>query len=413
MTNNSSSRRKRRPTSNTSSTQRVTVGGISGLVIVIIVLIAQYGFGIDVLQEDTDGSSSGQPVIEQPAVAPPPGNLVAIPGGFDGGWFQIYFTEPENSTPGVYEGSPVENALISWIDGAGSTIDPAIYELKSQPVTDALIAAHDRGVRVRIVTYGEHGMEHPDTTMDQIEDAGIPLESDGFDDDFMHNKFIVIDGLYVWTGSTNVTFNGFYRNNNNAIMIRSSRLAQNYTAEFEELFAGKFGKSSPGDVPNPVISIDGTRIETIFESEGYYPERLIELLRNAHKVEFMAFAFTNSFSNEDRSVSIMDVLVEEVQSGQLDARGIIEASQRSYVEDLVCGGLTIRTDTNPGVFHHKVFIIDDSIVAVGSFNFSRSASNSNDENVLIIESPVIAEAYQYEFDRRWNESNPLVENDDC
>ena len=37
----------------------------------------------------------------------------------------------------------------------------------------------------------------------------------------MHNKFIVVDGRYVWTGSLNTTDNGAYKNNNNAIWIDS------------------------------------------------------------------------------------------------------------------------------------------------------------------------------------------------
>jgi phosphatidylserine/phosphatidylglycerophosphate/cardiolipin synthase-like enzyme len=84
----------------------------------------------------------------------------------------------------------------------------------------------------------------------------------------MHDKFIVIDRTYVWTGSTNLTHTGIYTQNNNAILIRSSRLAENYTTEFEELFNGEFGKTSPTNVPNPDLIVDGTRIETFFESEG-------------------------------------------------------------------------------------------------------------------------------------------------
>lgn len=413
MMNNNSSRRKRRPTSKAGAGQRVTIGGISGLVIVVIVLVAQYGLGIDVgLDEEPDNPGSGNPapVVEVPDVTVPE-NLIPIDGGYDGGWFQVYFTEPDYFSDGPYAGSPVEAAVVTAIDGAQSSVDAAIYELNSQPITDALIAAHERGVRVRVATDGEHGLEDPDTTMDQLEDVGIPVVSDEFRNDFMHNKFLVIDGSYVWTGSTNLTVNGLYRNNNNAILIRSSRLAQNYQAEFDELFAGEFGKTSPGDVPNPVVSIDGTQIETLFESEGYFPERLIELLRDADTARFMAFSFTSSFSIEDRSESIMDVLVEEHNAGSLDVQGVIEASQRSFMAPLVCAGLDIRQDGNPRILHHKVFVLDGEIVVMGSFNFSRSASVGNDENVLIIHHPGLAQVYLNEFARRWAEGSPITTGD--
>ena len=40
----------------------------------------------------------------------------------------------------------------------------------------------------------------------------------------------------VWMGSMNFTHNGIYNNNNNAMLIRSVRMAENYQAEFDEMF---------------------------------------------------------------------------------------------------------------------------------------------------------------------------------
>ena len=151
------------------------------------------------------------------------------------------------------------------------------------------------------------------------------------------NKFVVIDGLYVWTGSTNLKPNAFYRNNNNAMLIRSSRLAQNYTAEFEELFAGKFGKSSPKGIPNRMVTVSGTRIETYFESEGDVGARLAALIEEAHSVRFMAFSFTDSLEWTEGSTqrSVMMLLRDRALAGALDVRGIIEASGRSQIKPLI------------------------------------------------------------------------------
>jgi phosphatidylserine/phosphatidylglycerophosphate/cardiolipin synthase-like enzyme len=56
-------------------------------------------------------------------------------------------------------------------------------------------------------------------------------------------------------------------------------------------------------------------------------------------------------------------------------------------------------DGNPRKMHHKVIIIDESIVITGSHNFSRNADEKNDENVLIIYSPRLAKEYLIEFSR--------------
>lgn len=409
MDRQSSSRRRRRP-SNPNTARRVALGGTTGIILLLIVLLAQYVLGIDALHTRQQEAPPPATVSGDEAAVKPSTALVPIPGGYDGGWFQLYFTSPARSGDvTTLSGSPVEAALVTAIDGAQQTVDVAIYELESQPITDALIRAKARGVRVRVVTDGEYGLEDPDATFDQLELAGIPVISDGSRRGYMHNKFVVIDGLYVWTGSTNLKPNGFYRNNNNAIFIRSSRLAQNYTAEFEELFAGQFGASSPKDIPNPLITVEGTRIETYFESEGNLGARLAELIANAHSVRFMAFSFTESLRWKDGAAerSVMLLLRDRALAGELNVKGIVEASSRSGVKPLLCAGVEVRQDGNPDVMHHKVFIFDESIVAMGSFNFSNRAATDNDENMLIIHNPDIARAYLEEFDRLWAEAGPI------
>lgn len=410
---------KRRSTSSTSTTQRAAVTGISGVVIIVILLIAQL-VGIDVLHEG--GTDTTPAATSQPTTAPVPTpvstpvvvggvteGLVAIPGGYNGGWFQVYFTQPSATT--VYEGSPLENALIRALDGANQSIDAALYEMNSRPVTDALIRAkNERGVVIRVVTDGDAGLESPDTTITDLELADIPVVSDGTRGAQMHNKFIIIDQTYVWTGSTNLTQNGIYKQNNNAMLIRSSKLAENYMAEFEELFSKKFGVTSPTTIPNPVLNIDGTQVETFFESEGDVPKRLSELITNAHSVRFMAFAFTEHMEWKDASGthSVMDQLINQsIASRQFDVKGIIETSSRQQITPMYCAGLDVRQDGNPQFMHHKVFIIDESMVVIGSFNFSDSAANSNDENVLIIHNAALAQAYLEEFERLWAEAQPI------
>lgn len=396
-------------------TQRTILGGLSGLVIVAIVLFIQYGLGIDILNED-ENADTGSPVVDVPDDAPPddvaPVNLTTIPGGYDGGWFQLYFTEPINSTNEAdFAGAPIEQALVDAINGATSSVDAAIFELNSQPITDALLAAHGRGVRVRVVTDDEHGLdiiEAPDSTVPALESAGIAVRSDSPRNSLMHNKFFVIDGLFVWTGSTNITHNGMYNNNNNAMLIRSSRLAGLFTEEFEELFAGEFGTTSPAN--DVSITVEGTQIEVFFESEGDAERRLWELVDSASDVRFMAFSFTDSLRWSDGGTerSVMERMVERSAAGALQWQGIVEASSRSYVEPLYCVAPDrIHQDGNPDILHHKLMIIDESIVVMGSFNFSNSAATSNDENLLIIHNPTIASAYLSEFAQRWQESNAM------
>ncbi len=61
--------------------------------------------------------------------------------------------------------------------------------------------------------------------------------------------------------------------------------------------------------------------------------------------------------------------------------------------------LDVRIDGIPGQMHHKVFIVDEEIVVIGSYNFSQNAEVRNDENIIIVYNPVIAEQFVMEFKR--------------
>jgi phosphatidylserine/phosphatidylglycerophosphate/cardiolipin synthase-like enzyme len=56
--------------------------------------------------------------------------------------------------------------------------------------------------------------------------------------------------------------------------------------------------------------------------------------------------------------------------------------------------------------HHKVMIIDDQIVIMGSYNFTASAENVNDENLIVIYNPDIAAQYLREFQRVYALAQP-------
>ena len=68
-------------------------------------------------------------------------------------------------------------------------------------------------------------------------------------------------------------------------------------------------------------------------------------------------------------------------------------------DNLRDNGLGVHLDGNPRNMHHKVIIIDEKIVITGSYNFSQSAEERNDENVLFIHNAEVAETYLNEFER--------------
>jgi phosphatidylserine/phosphatidylglycerophosphate/cardiolipin synthase-like enzyme len=318
-----------------------------------------------------------------------------------GDWIRVYFTSPRYPDDDSHHYGGLDEVLVAVIDYAESSVDVAAYDFDLESVADALIAAHGRGVKVRFVTDSDNAGED---AVAQLQQAGIPVIEDERDEGLMHDKFVVIDGVWVWTGSWNLTENGTYRNNNNAVLIASPALAENYIAEFEEMFGGQFGPTSSADTPNPRIFITAeldegqtkqVEVENYFAPEDKAQAQIIAEIQGAQsRIRFMAFTFTSD--------EIADAMLERAQAGVV-VQGVIEDrnAEREYseYERLRAEVHDVLPDGNPYIMHHKVIIIDDETVILGSYNFTASAEDRNDENTLIVHDPEVAALFVEEFGR--------------
>ena len=308
--------------------------------------------------------------------------------------WDVYFSGV--STAPIDKNTPysLDKRLVARLADAAMQIDAALYRLDSAPIADALIEAHHRGVKVRVVTETDNVDE---AAIERLQEVGISVADDDDHDGLMHHKFIVIDERYVWTGSYNTTYNGAYRNNNNVIFIDSVPLAYNFTQEFRDLFLDPQGKKSAGAfIAYPKIALaDGMQIFTYFSPGNDTISPLLKEINAAEKsIHFMAFAFTHDM--------LGNAMRDRFKSG-VDVRGVFEERQvdkYSEYETMKKAGLPVVLDRNRGDMHHKVIVIDAETVITGSYNFSKNAEKRNDENLLIIKgNREIAAAYLAEFEK--------------
>jgi len=104
--------------------------------------------------------------------------------------------------------------------------------------------------------------------------------------------------------------------------------------------------------------------------------------------------------------SIANVLIEAKNRG-LDVRVVLERNQganQPVQARLVEAGIEVRLDNNDALMHHKVAIIDSTIVVTGSFNWTESANTSNNENLVVIRDFDLVRMYESQFQVLWNES---------
>jgi phosphatidylserine/phosphatidylglycerophosphate/cardiolipin synthase-like enzyme len=313
-------------------------------------------------------------------------------------WLKVYFTDPN---PPDNLGHGIDQYVVPVLNAAQQTIDLTSFDLNLPSVITALVSASQRGVKVRVVYDGTNGNldlnnaatnNKPLDAIKTLKAAKVSLVDGGRSSGLMHDKMIIVDGQTLFMGSWNMAYNDTYRNNNNLLEISEPRLIANYQAKFNELFVDKhFGSKAKVKVPNPSLTIDGVQVENYFAPEDDVMARLVSYVQGATKsVHTMIFTYTHA--------DLSAAMIASAKKG-VDVLTVIEnrGASQGALPALFCAGLAVKTDGNPYTMHHKVMIIDGQIVITGSFNFTKSADTSNDDNVLVIHSAAVAALYEAQF----------------
>lgn len=364
-------------------------------------------------------------------------------------------------------------SLLELVRGAKTSIDFAFYGMRNQSeLFEAFKAARDRGVRIRGVVdmdvknvnyYDSTTLwqkEFPDLKTDFAVDtesamhqrsfssiqykcprpAGFegPLQCNAIDlgndrcylsahvsrepitfqGDIMHDKFVVVDGRYVWTGSTNASDScaGGY-NANLVMVVDSPQVAEWYTGEFLQMYAGKFHETKVAQ-PLPMrAQIDSdTWLEVYFSPQHEPMKKVVEpLIKNAQRsIDIAVFFLTHKGVAQD----LIDAKNRGVQVRVvLDASGA--SNEYSKHEVLRLAGIPVKIENFGGKMHAKSAVIDGEIVVGGSMNWTGAGEEDNDENTIVLHSRSHATQYEQWFDRlwaripdRWLQGRPDVESAD-
>lgn len=349
------------------------------------------------------------------------------------GKINVYFnTEVDSSVssgiPAQDIGSAMEDTIIAYINRSRESIDFCIYNINNSGlsnVSEALNAAKNRGVSIRFITDGstnhfgtqELNTEIPVLERPEIQNGGI-----------MHNKFAVFDAntanpnqAWVWTGSTNISFDQIYSDANNSIFIQDQTLAKCYQLEFEEMWGStgnqpnvsnaKFGPDKSDNTPHEFI-IGGNRFESYFSPSDNTNQKIISAINTADdnlNIETMLITRT------DLALAIVDAAGRHVDVNIItNYEGDNTASVNTILNDNLSPERFVFDDLANGILHNKFAVIDvgdtlsDPQVITGSHNWSNSANDKNDENTLIIHSSEIANLYYQQFVYRFEENGGIL-----
>ncbi|MCL2726096.1 MAG: phospholipase D-like domain-containing protein [Polyangiaceae bacterium] len=132
--------------------------------------------------------------------------------------------------------------LKQLIDGATTSLDVEVQSLSETGLTDAIIAAHEANVAVRVVTTAAGAREETPAQADalaKLKQAGVPLV--GLGDPYVHAKAIVVDDKLVFVGSQNFTATALFYNRELGVVTD----APSEVMKVRDVIASDFQRGTP------------------------------------------------------------------------------------------------------------------------------------------------------------------------
>lgn len=152
----------------------------------------------------------------------------------------LFCAIPQAISPTVTAGfSPGGSALALVLTTVGQStrqLDVAAYSFTSKPVAEAILAAEQRGVHVRIMV-DEKANREKYSAATFLANQGVEVRTNG-NYAIQHNKFMVADRDTVETGSFNFTASAHSRNAENVVVLQGiPAISSQYEQEFSRLWA--------------------------------------------------------------------------------------------------------------------------------------------------------------------------------
>lgn len=102
--------------------------------------------------------------------------------------------------------------------------------------------------------------------------------------------------------------------------------------------------------------------------------------------------------------TVTDAIIEAAKA-KVKVRVVVDERQSkgqdSTVAKLRSAKVPLRYGHQAGIMHDKYTLVDGRFVELGSFNYTRHATQSNHENQLYIDHPAVVSAYQADFEKLW------------
>jgi len=125
-------------------------------------------------------------------------------------------------------------AIVQQLRAARAQADLCVFTISDDRITQEILAAHRRGVVVRVITDNDKASDSG-SDIDQIDRGGVPVRVDRTAA-HMHHKFAIVDGTWLLNGSYNWTRSACQVNEENLVVTNEPGLVRQFAQAFDALW---------------------------------------------------------------------------------------------------------------------------------------------------------------------------------
>jgi len=147
----------------------------------------------------------------------------------------VRFEQVANKTKAYFSpGTSCIDRIVSLLNNAKETIDICVFTISCDVISQAVLAAHQRGVKVRIITDDDKA-DDLGSDIDRFVEKKIKVKTDD-SPSHMHHKFAIFDQRILLNGSFNWTRSATKNNNENIVVDTNPKLVKSFQQEFDSLW---------------------------------------------------------------------------------------------------------------------------------------------------------------------------------
>lgn len=297
-------------------------------------------------------------------------------------------TDPRSPATEVFV-APVglEQRLVDFIDGAETSLDVQMYLFTVDAIADRVVAAHQRGVAVRVLLDPDHE-GNPDVR-GRLTGAGVPTRDAPARFEFAHAKYLIADGDRALIMSANLNYGALADERNYGAVVRDPDDVADLAAIFEADWTG--GADPDLACTRLVVSPLNSR------------SRILALIGAAEQRLDLAVIYLSDST-------IRSAVIQAHQRGA-EVR-VLLADTEAFPDNAATAttfenqGIEVRIATT-GDFLHAKLIVADGVALVGSQNLSPTSLGENREVGLLVTEAAPVATIEAQLDADWAAGSPF------